>query len=90
MEEGITMMRLKTLKTKLEALGYVAYLHDDADPLRLTLSAEESHNGRYPADYWAGGDDYGSFIEPDVRALAKQADGYWEWVNPGELVFVRS
>jgi len=26
----------------------------------------------------------------DARELAVKADGYWEWVNPGELVFVRN
>lgn len=80
------MMRLTTLKKKLEDMGYFAYLHE---PDRLTLSAEESHNGRYPADYYAETDE-GSYIADDARALAAKADGYWEWVNPGELLFVRN
>jgi hypothetical protein len=87
-EGAITMMRLTTLKKKLEALGYFAYLHE---PDRLTLSAEESHNGRYPAQYdFDGVLDEDDVIARDARDLATKADGYWEWVNPGELAFVRN
>ncbi len=80
------MMSLPLLGRKLEALGYRTFMHERG---RLTLSAEETTNGEaYLPDYYAETDD-GPFIPAAMRELATKANGYWEWVNPGELVFVR-
>lgn len=48
------------------------------------VSAED---GRDWADYY--GDYRGgySYINPQLEALAKKHSGYWEWQNPGCIVF---
>src|ERR1044072_5680355 len=64
-----------------EELGFRAY----ADGGRVYVSAE---NGDDAADY--EGEFRGGYpwINPKLEAIAMMRGGYWDWNNPGEIVYV--
>lgn len=51
---------------------------------RIFVSAED---GGHFADYYGEFRGGYSWIHPSLERLAQEADGFWEWENPGCLVF---
>lgn len=54
---------------------------------RIFVSAEDAESYKF-ADYY--GEYRGGYpwISDELEALAKKHGGYWEWQNPGSIVFV--
>ena len=52
---------------------------------RIFLSGED---GLGLVDYYGEYRDGYPYINPDIEKAATKAGGYWEWENPGAIVFV--
>jgi hypothetical protein len=52
----------------------------------LMVSGED---GNCFVDYYDGPDGNGDYIHKDLEAWAVKQGGYWEWQNPGAIVFVQ-
>ena len=65
-------------------LGFIAFDYDQGNFHTVMVSAE---NGDNAADYY--GEFRGGYpwINPALERLAQHYDGYWEWQNPGAIVF---
>ena len=61
----------------------LSYIRDN----QLYISAE---NGDNAANYYSG--QYGNdpYINPVLEAFAEKNKGYFEWVNPAEIVFIKN
>jgi hypothetical protein len=60
-----------------------SYIRDN----KLFISAE---NGDNAANYYGG--QYGNdpYINPALEEFAAKNKGYFEWMNPGEIVFIQN
>lgn len=76
---------------KLQALDYdssemvqAPYFFDEDGFLCLSLE-ENVYVGDYYDEFGSGG----PYISDSVEKWAKEQGGYWEWINPGSIMFIK-